>query len=194
MQVFYAVNTRSIVVFQFFHATSWLTVFFPQIDKICKVANKPLVVTYTGLIQACMNSGNIQSGIYIFNHMLKFCSPNLVTCNIMLKGYLDCEMFEDARQLFQKLLDNGIVRSKHDNRDSVIPDIYTFNLMLDACAGKHLWDDLKYFYGKMLQYGYHFNAKRHLRMIMDACRTGKVLFYLLYSLKSKLIKCVYTFL
>lgn len=146
-----------------------------QIDKICKVANKPLVVTYTGLIQACLDSGNIQSGIYIFNHMLKFCPPNLVTYNIMLKGYLDYEMFEEAKQLFQKLLENSNhVRSNQDYRERVIPDIYTFNLMLDACAGKNQWDDLESVYKRMLQHGYHFNPKRHLRIIMDACRTGKV--------------------
>ncbi|XP_057501873.1 pentatricopeptide repeat-containing protein At1g30610, chloroplastic isoform X2 [Actinidia eriantha] len=107
-----------------------------QIDKICKVANKPLVVTYTGLIQACLDAGNIQHGAHIFNRMHKFCSPNLVTCNIMLKAYLEHGMFEEAKE--------------------------------------QQWDDFEYVYKQMLHYGFHFNAKRHLRMIMDACRAGKV--------------------
>uniref|UniRef100_A0A5B6Z6E5 Pentatricopeptide repeat-containing protein n=1 Tax=Davidia involucrata TaxID=16924 RepID=A0A5B6Z6E5_DAVIN len=145
-----------------------------QIDKICKVANKPLVVTYTGLIQACLDGGNVQNGAYIFNHMRKFCCPNLVTCNIMLKAYLENGMFEEAKELFQKMSENvNHISSKEDCKDRVIPDIYTFNTMLDACAAKQRWNDLEYVYKQMLHHGYHFNAKRHLRMILDTCRAGK---------------------
>ncbi|XP_019160873.1 PREDICTED: pentatricopeptide repeat-containing protein At1g30610, chloroplastic isoform X2 [Ipomoea nil] len=71
-----------------------------QVDKICKVATKPLVVTYTGLIKACIDSGDVQSGVYVFNHMHNFCSPNLITYNILLKAYLDHELFEEAKQLY----------------------------------------------------------------------------------------------
>ncbi|KAD7116853.1 hypothetical protein E3N88_04121 [Mikania micrantha] len=142
-----------------------------QIEKVCKVANKPLVVTYTGLIQASLNSGKIKSGIYIFKHMHKFCSPNLVTCNIMLKGYLDHHMFEDAKQLFCTLLENG---NKVDARHMILSDIHTFNLMLDACLVNQKWDDLEFVYTKMLQHGYYFNAKRHCRMILEAYKAGKV--------------------
>ncbi|GMP70994.1 hypothetical protein CsSME_00029589 [Camellia sinensis var. sinensis] len=146
-----------------------------EIDKICKVANKPLVVTYTGLVQACLEAGNIQNGSYIFNHMHKFCSPNLVTCNIMLKSYLEHGMFEEAKGLFQEMLEHGNrVSNKVDYKERVIPDIYTFNTMLDACVMEQRWDDFEFVYKQMLHYGYHFNAKRHLRMVMDACRAGKV--------------------
>ncbi|KAI3818433.1 hypothetical protein L1987_12240 [Smallanthus sonchifolius] len=146
-----------------------------QIEKICKVANKPLVVTYTGLIQASLDSGKIESVIYIFKHMHKFCSPNLVTYNIMLKGYLDHHMFEEAKQVFYKLLENGNhVTSTVDYRHAVLPDIHTFNLMLDACLVNKKWDDLEFIYTKMLQHGYYFNAKRHSHMILEACKAGKV--------------------
>ncbi|KAI3719705.1 hypothetical protein L6452_20607 [Arctium lappa] len=146
-----------------------------QIQKVCKVANKPLVVTYTGLIQASLDSGKIESGIYIFNHMHKFCSPNLVTYNVMLKGYLDHHRFEDARQLFHKLLENrSHVTSSADYRHTVLPDIHTFNLMLDVCFVNQRWDDLEFFYTRMLQHGYYFNAKRHSRMILEASKAGKV--------------------
>lgn len=148
-----------------------------QIDKICKVANKPLVVTYTGLIQACLDSGDVESGLYIFNHMQKFCSPNLVTYNIMLKAFLDHGRFEEAKQLFLTLLDNGnFISREQDYKLRVIPDIYSFNTMLDACAVEKRWDDLEFVYAQMLRYGHHFNAKRHLRLILDARRAGKVLF------------------
>ncbi|KAK2975290.1 hypothetical protein RJ640_022739 [Escallonia rubra] len=146
-----------------------------QIDKICKVANKPLVVTYTGLIQACLDTGNIESGVYIFNHMHKVCSPNLVTCNILMKAYLEHEMFDEAKELFMRLAENGNrISSKLEYNDRVMPDIYTFNLMLDACVAHQRWDDLESVYEKMLQHGFHFNTKRHLRLILDACRAGKV--------------------
>ncbi|KAK3030873.1 hypothetical protein RJ639_037330 [Escallonia herrerae] len=148
--------------------------FFQQIDKICMVANKPLVVTYTGLIQACLDAGNIESGVYIFNHMHKVCSPNLVTCNILMKAYLEHDMLDEAKELFMRLAENGShISSKLEYNGRVMPDIYTFNLMLDACASHQRWDDLECVYEKMLQHGFHFNTKRHLRLILDACRAGK---------------------
>ncbi|KAJ4975361.1 hypothetical protein NE237_000467 [Protea cynaroides] len=145
-----------------------------QIDKICKVANKPLVVTYTGLIQACLDSGSVQNGAYIFKEMQKFCSPNLVTCNIMLKAYKESGMFEDAKDLFLKMSANvNHIKTNGDYRGRVIPDNHTFNTMLDACAAKKKWDDLEYVYQQMLRHGYVFNAKCHLGNIMEACRAGK---------------------
>ncbi|KAL8508443.1 hypothetical protein ACS0TY_018901 [Phlomoides rotata] len=145
-----------------------------QIDKICQVANKPLVVTYTGLMQACLESGDVENGAYIFNHMQKVCSPNLVTCNIMLKAFLDHGRFEEAKQLFLKLLENGnSISREQDYKVKVLPDIYTFNTMLDACALEKRWDDLEFVYTQMLRYGNHFNEKRHLRLILDARRAGK---------------------
>ncbi|XP_073061209.1 pentatricopeptide repeat-containing protein At1g30610, chloroplastic [Primulina eburnea] len=144
------------------------------IDKICKVANKPLVVTYTGLIQACLDSGDVQNGAYVFDQMQKFCMPNLITCNIMIKAFLDHGMFEEARQLFLSLLENGnFIKHEGDYKVRVIPDIYSFNTMLEASYAKHKWDDLEFVYEQMLKYGHHFNAKRHLRLILDARRAGK---------------------
>ncbi|XP_071706619.1 pentatricopeptide repeat-containing protein At1g30610, chloroplastic [Rutidosis leptorrhynchoides] len=146
-----------------------------QIEKVCKVANKPLVVTYTGLIQASLDSGKIESGIYIFKHMNKFCSPNLVTYNIMLKGYLDHHKFDEARRLFDNLLENGKHATNKDvYKHVVLPDIHTFNLMLEACLINQRWDDLEFVYTKMLQHGFYFNAKRHSHMILEACKAGKV--------------------
>ncbi|XP_031247563.1 pentatricopeptide repeat-containing protein At1g30610, chloroplastic [Pistacia vera] len=146
-----------------------------QIEKICKVANKPLVVTYTGLIQACLDSGHIENATEIFNQMKDFCSPNLVTCNIMLKAYVEHGMFEEAKKLFQKMSEDSNRLSRGpDNRGLVVPDIYTFNTMLDACIKEKRWDDLEHVYKKMLHHGFHFNAKRHVRMILDASRAGRV--------------------
>lgn len=144
-------------------------------EKICKVANKPLVVTYTGLIQACLDSKDLQSAVYVFNQMKAFCSPNLVTYNILLKGYLEHGMFEEARELLQNLSEQRQnISTVSDYRDRVLPDIYMFNTMLDASFAEKRWDDFSYFYNQMFLYGYHFNPKRHLRMILEAARVGKV--------------------
>ncbi|CAK8575595.1 unnamed protein product [Lathyrus sativus] len=145
-----------------------------QIDKICKVASKPLVVTYTGLMQASLDSGNIQDGAYIFEKMKEICAPNLVTHNIMLKAYVKHGMFQEAKELFERMLENtNYLNNKDDYKMRVIPDIYTFNTMLDACAAEKRWDYFDCVYQRMLYYGYHFNPKRHLRMILEASRAGK---------------------
>ena len=133
------------------------------------------MVTYTGLIQACLESGNIQNGAYIFNQMQNVCSPNLVTYNIMLKAYLDHGLFDQAKDLLQKISeDANQVSSKSDYLRRVIPDSYTFNIILDACIQQRRWDEFEHVYGRMLHNGFRFNAKRHLRMILDAARAGKV--------------------
>ncbi|KAK4253455.1 hypothetical protein QN277_010125 [Acacia crassicarpa] len=145
-----------------------------QIEKICKVANKPLVVTYTGLIQACLESGNIQDGAYIFGKMKDICSPNLVTCNMMLKAYLEHGIFEEGKELFEKMSEStNHVKRNSDYKIVVMPDIYSFNTMLDACIVEKRWNYFNYVYQKMLDHGYHFNPKRHLRMILAASRAGK---------------------
>ncbi|CAH2034554.1 unnamed protein product [Thlaspi arvense] len=145
-----------------------------MIKKICRVANKPLVVTYTGLIQACLDSGNIKNAAYIFDQMKEVCSPNLVTCNIMLKAYLQGGLFEEARELFEKMSeDGGHIKSRSDFESRVLPDTYTFNTMLDSCAAQKKWDDFGHAYREMLRHGYHFNAKRHLKMVLEASRAGK---------------------
>lgn len=125
----------------------------------------------------------MEDGAYIFNHMKDFCSPNLVTCNIMLKGYLKHGMFEEGKELFQKMLEDGSgIKSGADHKILVAPDIYTFNTLLDACVSEKRWDDFECFYKKMLHRGYHFNAKRHLQMILDASRVGKVANFLHFCL------------
>ncbi|KAF8060451.1 hypothetical protein N665_1214s0004 [Sinapis alba] len=146
-----------------------------MIKKICRVANKPLVVTYTGLIQACLDSGNVKNAAYIFDQMKEVCNPNLVTCNIMLKAYLQDGLFEDGRELFQKMLldDGNNIESSSDFESRVLPDTYTFNTMLEACAEQKKWNDFGYAYREMLRHGYHFNAKRHLKMVLEASRAGK---------------------
>lgn len=145
-----------------------------QVDKICKVAKKPLVVTYTGMIQACLDSGSIENAAYIFDEMHRFCAPNIITCNIMLKSYIKHGMVKEAKDLFQKILDGSHQSKTENERDQkAIPDKFTFNTMMDACAATNHWDYFEYTYQQMLHQGYHFDARRHLRLVLDAFRAGK---------------------
>ncbi|KAJ0975791.1 hypothetical protein J5N97_017756 [Dioscorea zingiberensis] len=145
-----------------------------QIDKICKVAKKPLVVTYTGLIQTCLDSGSVENGTYIFKQMQKFCPPNTVTYNIMLKSYIEHGMLDTAKEVFQNMLDRSRqIISKADSRQAVVPDKFTFNTMIEACAEAKNWDDFENIYGQMLHHGFYFDKKRHLRLVLDAFRAGK---------------------
>ncbi|WOL03381.1 pentatricopeptide repeat-containing protein [Canna indica] len=146
-----------------------------QMNKICKVAKKPLVVTYTGLIQACIDSGSIENATFIFKEMHKFCSPNIITCNIMLKSYIDHGMFEEAKDLFLKLLDGDYqITNRVGLTQKVAPDKFTFNTMMEACAQMQKWDDFENAYRQMLNYGHHFDTRRHQRLVLDAFRAGKV--------------------
>lgn len=96
----------------------------------------------------------------------------------MLKAYTEHAMFEEAKGLFQKMLEDANRACNQPNyKDKVVPDFYTFNTMLDSCVRQQQWEDLELVYKQMLQYGYPFNAKRHIWMIMEASRAGKVLFY-----------------
>lgn len=143
-----------------------------QVEKICKVANKPLVVTYTGLIQTCIDNGCMENAKYIFNEMCNYCSPNNVTCNIMLKSYIEHGMFEDAKDILENIL-NGRIRSKVDSSQKAVADKFTFNTFLEACAEAKKWNDFEYAFREMLSNGYHFDERRHLRMVLDAYRNGK---------------------
>lgn len=145
-----------------------------QVDKICKVASKPLVVTYTGLIQACLDAGKIEGGAYIFNHMHKYCSPNLITCNIMLKAFLQHGMLNEATELFQKMLESSKTRGSIKEKERITPDIYTFNTIMEALVEHEKWDDFENAYEQMLYHGHHFITKRHLWMAMKASSAGKV--------------------
>ncbi|KAL5228686.1 hypothetical protein ABZP36_016951 [Zizania latifolia] len=152
--------------------TFFLTTTAMQVEKICKVANKPLVVTYTGLIQTCIDNGSMENAKYIFDEMCNHCSPNNVTCNIMLKSYTEHGMFEDAKDLLENIL-NGRIRSKVESSQKAIADKFTFNTFIEACAKTKKWNDFEYAFYKMLSSGYHFDERRHLRLVLDAYRNGK---------------------
>ena len=68
--------------------------------------------------------------------------------------------------------DGNNIESSSDLESRMLPDTYTFNTMLEACAEHKKWDDFGYAYREMLHHEYHFNAKRHLKMVLEASRAG----------------------
>lgn len=118
----------------------------------------------------------METGTYIFKQMQNFCSPNTVTFNIMLKSYIEHGMLEEAKALFKKMLDlSHQISSKADSRLAAVPDKFTFNTMIEAFAEAKQWDDSANTYMQMLHHGFYFDKKRHLRLVLDAFREGKVL-------------------
>eukprot|EP01018_Ginkgo_biloba_P030338 Gb_38669 [translate_table: standard] len=158
-----------------------------QVEKIRKVARKPLYVTYTGLIQTCMESGHLHDCISIFHHMQKFCAPNIVTCNIMMKLYGQNHMFEEAKSLFQEIRKGRVgSQSLCDSDPNLTPDIITYTAMLEACVVAGEWDYFENVYQKMLLRGYQYNNKQHAGLIVAASKAGKG--HLLYNTFDELVE------
>ncbi|KAJ6805345.1 pentatricopeptide repeat-containing protein, chloroplastic [Iris pallida] len=99
-----------------------------------------------------------------------------LACNILLKSYIDHGMNNEAKDLFWKILDGSShqIKNKVDSNQKAIPDKFTFNTMMGACALTNNWDGFESSYKQMLDHGYHFDMKRHLHMVLDASRAGKV--------------------
>ncbi|GLJ53573.1 hypothetical protein SUGI_1142920 [Cryptomeria japonica] len=146
-----------------------------QVEKIRRVAKKPLYVTYTGLIKASMDSGHLQDCITIFDHMQKFCAPNIITCNMMLKLYGQHHMFKEATSLFEGIKRGKIWPQKFSDGDpTLIPDITTYIAMLEACMVVQEWDYFENVYQDMLLKGYQLDKRQHSSLIVAASRAGKV--------------------
>lgn len=93
----------------------------------------------------------------------------------MLKSYIDNGKFEEAKALFQKILDGDYqITNGGDSSQKVVADKFTFNIMIDACAQAQKWDDFVSAYGQMLNHGFHFDTSKHLRTVINASKAGKV--------------------
>ncbi|KAH9287850.1 hypothetical protein KI387_031967, partial [Taxus chinensis] len=145
-----------------------------QVEKIRRVATKPLYVTYTGLIKASIESGHLQGCISIFDQMQKFCAPNIITCNMMLKLYGQNHMFKEAATLFEGIRRGRVFPQKVGDSDPVLmPDIITYTAMLEACVLAQEWDYFENVYQLMLLKGYRLENKQHSSLIVAASRAGK---------------------
>lgn len=146
-----------------------------QVEKLCKCpSSKPLAVTFTGLIQSCAASGHIHDCVSIFQYMREFCAPNIGTINSLIKVYGQNNMFEEARLLFEGIKKGRMGFQNPGSSDSrVSPDVFTYNLMLEACTVAHEWDYLENVYKQMVLRGYSIDQSQHAWLIVAASRAGK---------------------
>lgn len=131
------------------------------------------------MIKSSMDGGHIDGCICIFEYMKDHCAPNIGTINTMLKVFGRNDMFSRAKVLFEevKVAKSDIYVIPEGDRNSVVlvPDAYTYNLMLEASASAHQWEYFEHVYREMIFLGYHLDQNKHLSLLVKASRAGKVI-------------------
>lgn len=133
-------------------------------------------VTFTGMVLAAMDGGDVNGCISIFEHCKRCCNPDIGIINAMLKVYVRNDMFLEARELFEETRsDSPASRNcQNDWASSLSPDIYTFSLMLEASASAMQWEYFDYVYKEMTLCGYQLHQNKHASLLVEASRAGKV--------------------
>lgn len=148
-----------------------------QVERIRRLSHaRPLEVTFTGMIRSSMDGGHIDDCISIFEYMEDHCTPNVGTVNIMLKVYGQNDMFSKAKVLFEevKVAKSDIYDFPKGGSTSIVPDAYTYSLMLEASARAHQWEYFEHVYKEMILSGYHLDQNKHSSLLVKASRAGKV--------------------
>ncbi|XP_057869912.2 pentatricopeptide repeat-containing protein At5g67570, chloroplastic isoform X2 [Cryptomeria japonica] len=155
-------------------AGRWKDALF-QVENLCKCPPvKPLVVTFTGLIQCSAEAGHIHDCVSIFKYMQKFCTPNIGTVNVLIKAYGENNMFQEAKALFEGVKKGRIGQQNlGSNASRLSPDTFTYNAMLEACAMAGEWGYLDNVYKQMILNGNSVDQNRHAWLIVAASRAGK---------------------
>nr|XP_027192449.1 pentatricopeptide repeat-containing protein At5g67570, chloroplastic isoform X2 [Cicer arietinum] len=149
----------------------------PEVERIRRLSHaRPLEVTFTGMIRSSMDGGHIDDCISIFEYMEDHCTPNVGTVNIMLKVYGQNDMFSKAKVLFEevKVAKSDIYDFPKGGSTSIVPDAYTYSLMLEASARAHQWEYFEHVYKEMILSGYHLDQNKHSSLLVKASRAGKL--------------------
>lgn len=96
------------------HALEWW-------ERMQSCGFEPDEVTYVNMLVACLKSGDVATGLQIFNSMLV---PSLTSWNAMLSGYFQNECHMEAVILYREM-----------QFRMVRPDRTTFAIVLSCCAG-----------------------------------------------------------
>ncbi|XP_012491972.1 pentatricopeptide repeat-containing protein At5g67570, chloroplastic [Gossypium raimondii] len=147
-----------------------------EVDKIKRLSTrKPLEITFTGLIMASLDGGYVDDCISIFQYMKDHCAPNIGTINAMLKVYGQNDMFSKAKELFEETnkAKSGPYSSLNDKFGNLIPDGFTYSLMLEASASAHQWEYFEYVYKEMALSGYQLDQSKLPILLVEASRAGK---------------------
>ncbi|XP_027180070.1 pentatricopeptide repeat-containing protein At5g67570, chloroplastic [Coffea eugenioides] len=147
-----------------------------EVEKLKNVhRTRPVEVTFTGMILAAMDGGNLNGCLAIFEHCKRCCSPDIGVINAMLKVYGLNDMFLEARELFEEIRrdypGSGIFQNCWAS--SLSPDIYTFSLMLEVSASAMQWEYFEYVYKEMTLGGHKLHQNKHASMLVEASRAGK---------------------
>lgn len=147
-----------------------------EVEKLKNVhRTRPVEVTFTGMILAAMDGGNLNGCLAIFEHCKRCCSPDIGIINAMLKVYGLNDMFLEARELFEEIRrdDPGSGIFQNSWASSLSPDIYTFRLMLEVSANAMQWEYFEYLYKEMTLGGHKLHQNKHASMLVEASRAGK---------------------
>ncbi|XP_010550311.1 PREDICTED: pentatricopeptide repeat-containing protein At5g67570, chloroplastic [Tarenaya hassleriana] len=137
-----------------------------EVERMKRLENcKPLEITFTGLISASLGGGHIDDCIAIFCYMKDHCCPNIGTVNTMFRVYGRNDMFSEAKKLFEEI--NG------GKFHALVPDEYTYSLMLEASARALQWEYFEFVYQKMTLSGYQLDQTKHVLLLIEASRAGK---------------------
>ncbi|KAH1250064.1 Pentatricopeptide repeat-containing protein, chloroplastic [Glycine max] len=148
-----------------------------EVDNIRSLPRaKPLEVTFTGMIKASMDGGHINDCICIFEYMKDHCVPNIGAINTILKVYGQNDMFSKAKVLFEevKVAKSEFYATPGGGNSSVVPDVYTYNSMLEASASAQQWEYFEHVYREMIVSGYQLDQDKHLPLHVKASRAGKL--------------------
>ncbi|KAG4930602.1 hypothetical protein AAZX31_17G155500 [Glycine max] len=148
-----------------------------EVDNIRSLPHaKPLEVTFTGMIKSSMDGGHINDCICIFEYMKEHCVPNIGAINTMLKVYGQNDMFSKAKVLFEevKVAKSEFYATPEGGYSSVVPDVYSYNSMLEASATAQQWEYFEHVYREMIVSGYQLDQDKHLSLLVKASRAGKL--------------------
>ncbi|KAJ8765584.1 hypothetical protein K2173_014706 [Erythroxylum novogranatense] len=139
-----------------------------EVQRIKKLRhNKPLEVSFTGMIVSALEAGHIDDCKSIFEHMKSHCVPNIGTINIMLKVYGQNDLFSKAKELFEE------IKGVKDVGTPLVPDVFTYSSMLEASARALQWEYFEYVYKEMVFQGYPMNQSKLALLLVKASRAGK---------------------
>ncbi|KAL2322842.1 hypothetical protein Fmac_027221 [Flemingia macrophylla] len=147
-----------------------------SVDKIRSLPHaRPLEFTFAGMIKSSMDGGHIDDCICIFEYMKDHCAPNIGAINTMLKVYGQNDMFTKAKVLFDevKVAKAEFCATAESGNSSVVPDMYTYNSMLEASASAQQWVYFEHVYREMIIHGYQLDQNKLLSLLVKASRAGK---------------------
>ncbi|KAL6013039.1 hypothetical protein ACLOJK_003529 [Asimina triloba] len=146
-----------------------------QIEKLKSVPlTKPLEVTFTGMIQSCMDGGHVNDCMSVFEQMRDYCTPNIGTINAMLKVYGRKDMFSRAKELFEEAKKaNSGCNSYLIGNTSLTLDVHSYISMLEASASGNQWEYFEHVYKEMALCGYHIDQAKHSWLLIEASKAGK---------------------